>query len=316
MTTPGPDQSRPAPASGVNSATDLALLIVAAAAVSTSAPLIRLAAAPTLAIALWRNVLSLPVVGLVAAAQIRDDGLHLGRRARRLAIVAGIVLGIHFAAFIPSVSFTSVASSVALVSTMPIWSAVIDRLRGEPVPGRVWTGIATAMAGVVLLTGVDVSISARALFGDVLALAGGVLAAVYVQVGAEVRRTISTSLYATICYSVAAALLLVICLVSGQELWGYTGGTWLALAAMAAGPQLLGHTVFNRVLRTTGPTVVSIMVLLEMVGATILAWVLFDEAPPLLAYPAAALIIGGVVVVLRTGQEPLPEAPVAPLAAD
>jgi drug/metabolite transporter (DMT)-like permease len=295
------------------SAGDLTLLIVAAAAVSTSAPLVRLAAAPTLAIAFWRNLLSLPVVGAVSGVQVTRDGLNLDRRARQLSIVAGVVLALHFASWIPSVSFTSVASSVALVSTMPIWSAVMDRMRGEAVPGRVWLGIATAMAGVVLLTGVDVSVSARALFGDLLALAGGILAALYVQVGAEVRRTVSTSLYATICYSAAAAVLLGICLVSGQALGGYSAGTWLAIVAMVVGPQLLGHTVFNHVLRTTGPTVVSIMVLLEIVGATFLAWVLFDEVPPLLVYPATALIIGGVIVVLLTNRRSVADAPVAPL---
>jgi drug/metabolite transporter (DMT)-like permease len=286
---------------GGTSVGDLALLSLAAAAVSTSAPLIRAAAAPTLAIAFWRNALSLPVVGAVTLAQARRDGIDLGHRARRLSIAAGVVLAVHFATFIPSVSFTSVASAVALVSTMPIWSAVIDRLRGETVLARVWVGIGTALAGVVLLTGVDVSVSARALFGDVLALAGGILAAVYVQVGAEVRQTVSTSLYTTICYSAAAAVLLGICLAAGQALAGYSAGTWLAIAAMVAGPQLLGHTVFNRALRTTGPTVVSVMVLLEIVGATLLAWIFFDEAPALLAYPAAALIIGGVVIVLRAG---------------
>lgn len=297
------------------SSLDLALLTVAAAAVSTSAPLVRFAAAPTLAIAFWRNAFALPIVGIAAAARHRRQGTDLGRRELRLSMLAGLFLALHFATWVPSVSFTSVASSVALVSTTAVWSAVIDRLRGEPVPARVWVGIVIAMAGVLLLTGVDVSVSARALFGDVLALAGGVLAAAYVQTGAEVRQTVSTSLYATICYSVAAGVLFALCLGSGQNLVSYSAATWLALLAITAGPQLLGHTVVNRVLRTTGPTVVSIMILLEIVGATLLAWVWFGEAPPLLAYPAAALIIGGVLVVVRAGREP-ELAPAGPLAAD
>jgi drug/metabolite transporter (DMT)-like permease len=162
----------------------------------------------------------------------------------------------------------------------------------------------------VLLTGVDVSVSGRALFGDVLALAGGLLAALYVHAGAEVRRTVSTSIYATVCYSVAAALLLAVCVLSGQALGGYSGTTWIAILAITAGPQLLGHTVVNRVLATTGPTVVSIMILLEIVGATVLAWVLFDEAPPLLAYPAAAMILAGVIAVV-SARSPTPEPQIA-----
>jgi drug/metabolite transporter (DMT)-like permease len=286
------------PAYARPSRVDLALLVLAAAAVSTSAPLVRVAAAPTLAIAFWRNALALPVVGGVAAIAQRDSIRRLTRREVRLSVVAGAFLGLHFATWVPSVSFTSVASSVALVSTMPVWSAVIDRLRGEVVPLRAWGGIALACGGVVVLTGVDVALSSRALFGDLLALAGGVLAALYVHAGAEVRRTVPTSVYASICYAVAAAGLLVVCLVGGQQLAGYSASTWVALLAIVAGPQLLGHTVVNRVLATTGPTVVSVMILLEVVGATILAWVLFDEAPPPLAYPAAAMILFGVVAVV------------------
>ena len=287
---PGPGYARP-------STTDMALLVLAAAAVSTSAPLVRVAAAPTLAIAFWRNAMALPVVGGVAGATQRDSIASLTRREVRLSVVAGVFLALHFAAWVPSVSFTTVASSVALVSTMPVWSAVIDRLRGQPVPARAWGGIAVACGGVVMLTGVDVSVSGRALFGDLLATAGGVLAALYVHAGAAVRRTVPTSVYATICYSVAAVGLLALCLVSGQQLSGYSGATWLALLAITAGPQLLGHTVVNRVLATTGPTVVSVMILLEVVGAVFLAWLLFDEAPPPLAYPAAAMILGGVIAV-------------------
>jgi drug/metabolite transporter (DMT)-like permease len=295
------------------SAADLALLILAVVAVSTSAPLVRLAAAPTLAIAFWRNALALPVVGGVAAATQRSASRRLTGREIRLSAIAGVFLGIHFGTWVPSVSFTSVASSVALVSTMPIWSAVIDRLRGESVPARAWGGIALALAGVVLLAGVDVSVSGRALFGDLLALAGGVSAALYVHAGAAVRRTVPTSVYATICYSVAAAGLLALCVVSGQQLTGYDAETWLVLLAITAGPQLLGHTVVNRVLATTGPTVVSVMILLEVVGAAILAWVLFGEAPAPLAYPAAAMILAGVAAVATArSDEPAPASASAP----
>ncbi len=238
----------------------------------------------------------------------RNQVRRLSGREVRLSLAAGGLLALHFAAWVPSVSFTSVASSVALVSTMPVWSAVLDRRRGDAVPARAWGGIVLAVGGVVVLTGVDVSVSARALFGDLLALAGGVFAALYVHAGAEVRRTVTTSIYVSVCYAVAAAVLLVICLVAGQELVGYPASTWLALLAITAGPQLLGHTVVNRVLATTGPTVVSIMILLEVVGATILAWVLFDEAPPLLAYPAAAMILAGVAaVVLARSAAPEPQ---------
>jgi drug/metabolite transporter (DMT)-like permease len=288
---------------------DLALLGLAVVAVSTSAPLVRVADAPTLAIAFWRNALALPVLALLVwlhgRGLRRGRGLSLDGQERRLSIIAGLFLGAHFATWIPSLSFTSVASSVALVSTQPVWAALIARARGEDVPAGAWWGIGIAVAGVVVLTGVDLSVEPRALFGDVLALIGGVLAAAYVTVGADVRRTVPTSVYALVCYGVAAGGLLAVCLAGRQPLAGsdYDTTTWLALLAMVVGPQLLGHTLVNRVLGTTSPTLVSVAILFEIVGAALLAWLAFDEVPPASAIPAAILIGVGVVLVVRAGTE-------------
>jgi drug/metabolite transporter (DMT)-like permease len=200
---------------------------------------------------------------------------------------------------VPSLSFTTVASSVALVATQPVWAALIARVRGEPVPPGTWPGILLALTGVALLTAADLSISGRALFGDLLALAGGILAAAYVTVGSVVRRSVTTAGYATSCYAVAAGTLLLVCVVSRQDLWGYEARTWFALAGLVLGAQLLGHTVVNRVLRTLSPTVVSVGILGEIVGSTLLAWLWFDEVPSAALWPAAALIAAGVVVVVR-----------------
>jgi drug/metabolite transporter (DMT)-like permease len=161
------------------------------------------------------------------------------------------------------------------------------------------------MAGVVVLSGVDLSIAPRALFGDLLALVGGVMAAAYVTVGADVRRTVSTSVYSLVCYGVAAGGLLAVCLVGHQELVGprYDTTAWAALVAMVIGPQLLGHTVVNRVLRTTSPTLVSVAILFEIVGSALIAWIAFDEVPPATAVPAGILIGVGVVLVVRSSAE-------------
>jgi drug/metabolite transporter (DMT)-like permease len=287
---------------------DLVLLGVAVAAVSTSAPLIRGASAPSLAVAMWRTAMALPVLAVAVAmaprsrAQIRAL-VHAGDERRRSAI-AGVLLALHFAAWVPSLSFTSVASSTALVATQPVWAAVIARWRGEHVPRGAWTGIGVAMAGAVVLSGVDLSIEPRALLGDVLALVGGALAAAYVTVGADVRRTLTTSVYALVCYSVAAAVLLVVCLVGRQGLAGYDAGTWWALVGLTVGPQLLGHTVVNRVLSTTSATLVSVAILFEIVGAALLAWAFFGEVPPLSAAPAGVLIAAGLIMVVRSSGQP------------
>ena len=286
-------------------AAELVLLGVAVLAVSTSAPLIRGAAAPTLAIAFWRNVLALPAVGGWVIAQRRERAGWSDRTAdeRRLSRVAGLLLAVHFAIWVPSLSFTSVASSVALVATQPVWAALIAHRRGDHVGRGTWLGISLAFAGALLLTGVDVSISGRALFGDLLALMGGMFAAAYVTVGADVRRTVSTGSYALACYATAAAALLVVCLVSRQPLWGYDAESWWAIGGLVIGAQLLGHTLVNRVLRSISPTIVSVAILFEILGATLIARLAFGETPPAAAWPAALLIAAGVVVVVRSDDD-------------
>ncbi len=284
---------------------DLVLLGVAVAAVSTSAPLIAGADAPTLAIAFWRNALSLPVLALwlIARRRERAGWRARSRRDRRLSVLSGVLLAAHFAAWIPSLSFTSVASSVALVATQPVWAALIARQRGEHIERRTWWGIGLAVAGTIVLTGVDLSISGRALFGDLLALVGGMLAAAYVTVGGELRQRVSTVSYALACYATASVVLLVVCIAGRQPLSGYDTNAWLAIAGLVVGAQLLGHTLVNLVLRSISPTAVSVAILFEILGATVIARIAFGETPPAGAWPAAVLIVAGVVLVVRSERD-------------
>jgi drug/metabolite transporter (DMT)-like permease len=281
--------------------TDAGLLTIALVAVSTSGPLMAATAVPALAIAFWRNALAAGVLTPVALTRCRAELTGLTSRERRWALLAGLLLALHFATWIPALTFTSVASATALVATQPVWTALLSRWRGVPVSRAVWTGIALSLVGVLLLTGVDLSVSGRALFGDALALVGGAFAAAYVVAGAEVRRTVSTTTYTFVCYSVAALLLLVTCLLGRQALSGYDGGDWLKLLAITAGAQLLGHSLFNVVLRSVSPTVVSLAVLLEVPGAALLAAVFLGQTPPALALPAAALLLAGLYGVVRSG---------------
>jgi len=279
--------------------TDAVLLAVAVAAVSTSAPLVREAAAPALAVAFWRN--GLASTGLVPAALVSGRRRDVPVRTWLVAAAAGLVLGAHFAAWISSLSSTTVAASVALVATQPVWTALIGRMTGERLTARAWAGIGLALVGVVIVTGVDVHASTHALRGDVLALIGGMLAAGYVSLGSVARRRLTTTDYTAACYSVAAVALLVAALAAGQPLVGFGLRTWLCIAAITAGPQLLGHSVFNRLLRSVGPTVVSVAILGEIVGSALLAAWWFGERPSAGLAPAAACIIAGVVLVVRGG---------------
>ena len=280
---------------------DAGLLVVALMAVSTSGPLIAATAVPALAIAFWRNAMAGAVLAPVVLLRRRQELRGLDRRERGLALLAGLLLALHFATWIPALSYTSVASATALVATQPVWSALIGRLRGEDVPVRVWIGIGVAVAGALLLTGADLQVSGKALLGDGLAALGGMFAAMYMTAGSEVRRSVSTTTYTTLCYSTTALILLVVCVVGRQPLSGYDGIDWLKLIALTAGAQLLGHSLFNVVLKTTGPTVVSLSILFEIPGAAVIA-ALFVKGQhvPLLAVPAAALLVLGLAIVISS----------------
>ncbi len=298
----------PAPATSPP-ATDLALIAVGVVGVSTSGPLMAATAVPALAIAFWRNALATAVLAPVALARHRGELQSMRGRTAVLTVLAGALLAAHFATWIPSLRFTSVASATALVATQVLWTAVFARLAGHPVDRRTWLGMAVSLLGVVLVTGVDFSLSPRALIGDLLAVAGGVLAAAYVVVGAEVRRTVSTTAYTVVCYGTCSLLLLATCLAARQDLGGgYTAEDWWKLVALTVAAQLLGHSVFNRVLRTTSPMVVSLSILLEVPGAALLAAVFLGQVPPPAALPALALVLAGLAVVIRTRA---PEEPAA-----
>jgi drug/metabolite transporter (DMT)-like permease len=285
---------------------DTALIAIAVTAVSTSAPLIAATAAPALAIAAWRNLMAGGVLLPVALLTRRREIATLGRRGWGLSLLAGALLAGHFAAWVPSVTLTSVASSTALVATQPVWAALLARLDGRLVARRVWTGILVAVAGAAMITGADLSLSARAVAGDLLAVLGGILAAAYVTAGAAVRVKVSTTAYTTVCYSTCAVLLVIVCLVFRQPLTGYSGATWIKLAALTAGAQLLGHSLVNVVLRTTSPTVVSLAILFEAPGAAVIAAVWLDQLPPLSAVPGIVVLLIGLALVIRSGGRAVP----------
>ena len=279
---------------------DLVVILVAIAAVSTSAPLIVATAAPTLAIAFWRNAMASGVLVPWALARHRGELVGLTARERRLAVVAGVLLAAHFATWVPSLAYTSVSSATALVATQPIWAALLARRAGHVIPRRAWVGIVTAVVGAALVTGVDVTLSTRALAGDVLAVVGGFFAAAYVVAGGEVRRSVSTTTYTTVCYLTTSVVLLLVCAVGRQQLTGYSADGWIKLVALTVGAQFLGHSLFNRALRTTSPTVVSMSILFEVPGASLIAALWLHQHPHVAAAPGLLLILAGVGTVIAS----------------
>ena len=303
-----PPERLTARAVGRPARTDVLLSAVAITAVSTSGPLIAATAVPALAIAFWRNALASGLLLPAALLTCSDELRGLDRRELRLAAAAGVMLALHFATWTPALTYTSVASATALVATQPVWAALLSGWRGLAVGRPVWLGIGLAMSGVLLLAVVDLRISGEALVGDLLALAGGAFAALYVTAGSEVRRSVSTTTYTLLCYSTTALLLLVVCVLARQPLSGYEPDDWVKLLALTLGAQLLGHSMFNRVVKTLGPTAVSMLSLLEIPGAALIAAVVLGQTPPLLAVPAAVLLLAGLAVVIRAGSRETPPA--------
>ncbi|MEU1784498.1 DMT family transporter [Streptomyces sparsogenes] len=295
---PGRGPGGEPPAGHPGAPLDVALLALAVASVSFSAPLIAATAAPALAVAFWRNAMAVGALTPLALLRHRRELRGMGHRGVLLSAGAGVLLALHFGAWLPSLHMTSVASSTALATTTPIWTALLLRLRGQRPPALAWAGMVIAVLGVVMLTGVDLALSPRALAGDALALVGGIAAAGYVVLGAEVRRTVSTTAYTYVCYGTTSVLLLLTCLASGTALGGYSGVTWLKLAALTVTAQLLGHSMINRVVKGLGPSVTSTALLLETPGAALIAALWLGQTPQVIAYPALAVILVGLALVV------------------
>lgn len=273
-----------------------ALLVVAVAAVSTAAILVRVASAPALALAFWRTAVgSAVLVPFAVRASFRPDA-----RGWPALVGAGLALALHFALFIGSLSFTTVASSVVLVSSSPMFVGVIAVLRRTEAPTpRGWAGIALGMLGAaVVALGDRSSGSASApLLGNLMALGGAVTFALYLVTGRALRRRLPVAVYAAWVYGIAAVALAVACLASSTSVGirsSWPASTWWAIAGLVAGPQLLGHTVFNTVLARVSAAVVALVVLAEPLGSALLAAVLLSEVPTLPFYLGAPLILIGV----------------------
>lgn len=280
---------------------DASALAVAIISISASAPIVVAFAGPALAIGLWRNVLG-AVITLPFALRHRDALRTLSAAHWRYTIAAGVLLGIHFGTWIPSLRYTSIAASTALVATQVVWAALFAYALGHRAPRTEWIGIGVAIVGVVVLTGIDVSLDARALFGDLLSLLGAISAAAYVVIGQRVRPVLPLSAYTAVVYAVAAMTMLVICLATGTQLWGFSTRDWWLIIAITVLAQFGGHTLMNMALRSFSATAVSLAILVEVPGATLFGWVWPGQTPPWQLLPAAALILVGLAIVLRASR--------------
>ena len=287
-------------------------------AASSSSILIRYAqhdGIDSLAIAAWRMTLASLVLLPMALATRRREFRRLAPRSVALALLAGLFLAVHFTAWITSLEHTSVASSAALVTTNPIWVGLATVvLFRERLARLTVAGIAISLLGCLLILWVDYQAGGQLeaaagaaggaagaggrqpMLGNALALFGAVCVSAYLLTGRRVAARFSLLAYVTVVYGAAAAMLMLVALAAGVELWRYPASGWAALAGLALLPQLIGHTAFNWSLRRLSPTFVALSILGEPVGSAILASLLFAETPSALQSGAFATLLAGIAV--------------------
>lgn len=263
-------------------------------AMSWSGPLVRFTTAPALAVAAWRLTLSVLFIGALIAVRRGGRLDPLTRRDLLLLTVAGLLLALHFWSWIASLGYTSVASSVVLVSMQPFFVALLSAgLLGERPTRSQWWAIGLAVTGAIVIGWGDFARGGEALFGDALALAGAGFVSGYYIIGRGVRGRLGLETYIFVVYGVAAlALMLAVTVLPAVPITGYATRDWLVFVALAAGPMMIGHTGINYALRYVPAYVANLVILGEPVGATLIAWLL----PAIGEQPGPQVLLGGILI--------------------
>lgn len=275
-------------------------ITVGIVAVSFSSIFIRLADAPSLVIAAYRLTLASLILALPTWLQARDELRTFTARELQLAFLSGAFLAAHFATWIASLDYTTVASSVVLVDTSPIFVALVSPfLLREPVSRSTLLGIGVAFIGGMVVGFEDFGLGGQQLLGDGLALAGAITVAGYFLIGRSLRPKFSLLAYVFLTYAAAALILLALCLVTRQPFTGYSAWTYLMFLLLALVPQIIGHSAYNWALRYLSATFVSVTVLGDPVGSTILAALILKEIPTATKVAGGLLILAGIYVASR-----------------
>jgi drug/metabolite transporter (DMT)-like permease len=280
-------------------------------AVSTASIFIRFAQreAPSLVIAAFRLTFASLILAPIALTRHRAELRRLTRRELLLALLSGVFLALHFATWITSLEYTTVASSVVLVSTSPLWVALLSPLvLRERLTRAVLVGMLLALTGGVVIALSDACVwqnglscpslaefvQGGAFFGNFLALAGAWMVAGYLLIGRRLRSKMSLIPYIFVVYSIAAIALIVIMFAAGETPLGYPPMTYVWMLLLALVPQLIGHSTYNWALRYMPAALVAVTTLGEPIGSTILAYFLLREAPTWIKLGGATMILAGI----------------------
>ncbi len=275
-------------------------LFIGVLAVSFAAIFIRLAEAPPLVIATYRLAIASVILIPIASIKSRKSLKKLSRQDILLILLSSIFVALHFSLWITSLSYTSIASSVVLVTAHPAFVALISYfLWGERVNKLTIGGIAVAIMGVILVNYGGFTFGSRAILGDLLALIAGFSMGAYLIIGRQLRARIDILSYLTILYTCSAVILLVATVSFGYSLFGYSTTTYVMMVLLALVPQLIGHSSLNLAVRLMPVTLVSVTILGEPVGATLLGYFILGEIPTANEIVGGLLILGGIFLVMR-----------------
>ena len=280
--------------------------------VSTASLFIRYAQAEASSIMIAAARMTVASLVLVPIALIRNarNPIHLSRGEWVKGLLAGAFLALHFATWITSLEYTSIASSVVLVTTTPLWVALLSPLvLKEKIRKAVWVGLIFSVVGGAIvglgnacrfgengLTCQAQVFAGRAMLGNALALVGAWMAAGYMLMGRQLRKKLDTVSYTALVYGTAAVILLIAVIFRQEPVFSYTPRTYLWLLALGLVPQLLGHSLFNYALKYISAAYVSLTLLGEPIGTSILAYIFLRESPTLIETGGAILILVGIVI--------------------
>lgn len=272
-------------------------------AISFASIFIRFAQAegvPTLSIAAWRLIFASLVLLPYAWITHRDEIKDLSPREWGLLAASGVFLGLHFAAWIGSLGYTSVASSVVLVSMGPLFVGLGSWVfMNEPPRLRLSVGIIMAAAGSVVISLGDFGQGQDQLLGDLLALGGAIMVAGYLMIGRQVRARRSLTVYIAVVYGVAMLTLLIIVLLGRQPMFGFSLPAYGWMLALGLVPQLIGHSTLNWALRHISATYVSLITLAEPVGSGVLAYIILNEPVSWFTGAGGVLVLMGIYIASR-----------------
>jgi len=277
-------------------------LFVGVLAASTASPLIRLLQTEvnSLAIAAWRLTIASAILAPLALTARRGELARLAGKDWLLMLASGLMLAAHFATWISSLAYTSVAASVALVSTSPLFVGLGSFLLfRERLSRALLFGMFIAILGSAVIGLADCGHGSHRLAGDLLALAGALSVAIYFLIGRRLRARLSLVAYIFPVYATAALALMLMAALPGIPLGGYQPLHWLWLLLLALGPQIIGHSSLNWALRHLPATYVTLAVLGEPIGSSILAWLILQEVPSLITVIGGILVLTGIVVAGR-----------------